>query len=160
MKSMFGLIASTLLFAGSAYALDQASAVESLRGFLDLRGPVLYEGHDEVGECRVMIYSSTDADASRVYLEGTFQYATGPVLGFAINFFLSSSIDESQIGSFQMDAHSVSASAVYAAQSGELAIGLGVEKREDASLGSIHYDYRSGTETSVTRSCSDLRKLL
>ncbi len=155
MKSVVGLVVPLLFLASPAHADEYSLAVDSLRDFLGARVPSLYEGHDDVGECRVMIYSSSDSEASRVYLEGTFQYKTGPVSGFAINFFLSTSTADCKINSFQLGAKSVSTSAVYLTQGEELAIALNVEKHDEGTLSSIGYEVNS-----ITRVCSSLRRLL
>jgi len=147
-----------LLFASivSADAVPQNN-VELVRQFMGANSPKLYQGSDELGNCRLFVYSQTNESDSQVWLEGTFQANGGAVLGFPIVFMLSSNSAQSRVDEFQLDETSFAAKVAYPAeneQSAETQMSVYVIK-ENGAISAVVYETMG-----MKRACQNLKRFL
>ncbi|HLD98982.1 MAG TPA: hypothetical protein VJB59_01920 [Bdellovibrionota bacterium] len=148
------LILLSIFMSGIAVAADQRSAIVALNDFANLTGPRLYEGHDSLGACRVLIYTQNDERKSRIWVEGTFQLNTGATLGMAIPFFLSSDPQDTVLHEFYADQTTASVTLTVMAEGREVTMTVKLVKSGESII-YIAYQIPEGIRT-----CSDLRRLL
>lgn len=150
----FIIFFSLLLFSFSIFAHDQQSQIDAVKKFIGTNSPMLLEGHDEVGECRIMIYSAISAEASNIWFEGTFQSPEdgGPVAGFAVPLLISSSSETAKIENFEIDTFTLSVTMWYP---GEPSYSMYLEKASDKTFKSVAY-----TVGVAKRKCLNLKRIL
>ncbi|OFZ20829.1 MAG: hypothetical protein A2X94_04735 [Bdellovibrionales bacterium GWB1_55_8] len=155
MRQVLGIIVlASSLCSIAVQAMDQEAAIDAVASFVQLKGAQLHEGTDEQGHCRVLIYGQA-AESRDIWFEGTFQQKTGPVLGLAIPFMLSSSPEMALIESFRVSEGQISAEVAYPSQGGETRIQLTLRQDRDGHLSDAIY-----VTSSAKRICANLRRVL
>ncbi|HAR42405.1 MAG TPA: hypothetical protein DCS07_07195 [Bdellovibrionales bacterium] len=147
-----------LLFAGIASAANEPStAVDELKKFMSAESPKLYQGSDDLGNCRLLVYSQTDERNSKVWLEGAFQAKDGAATGFPIVFMLSSDVSLSRVEEFNTDENSFWARVSYPSENGqEVDESMSVYVVKEAGIiTTIFYETRG-----IKRACQQLARIL